>query len=97
MAMQEIVVRLSSQMVRELDLIALGKKIKRERALDHLIRDALRRERVWAEFDRKRKSPEWRRATKRLAEFRKHIKPIPESELDEEIQEAITAVRAQKK
>ena len=87
--------------MRALEQIALQKKINRVQVVTQIVEESLQREqvraRVWGELERKRKSPEWRKATKQLAEFRKHIKPIPESELGEEIQEAITAVRAQKK
>jgi len=100
MAMQEIVVRLPTDVLRDLDHLALQRKRKREQVVAELVKDSLRRERVregvLAEFARKRKSPEWRKATKRLAEFRKRVNYVPEEELDAAIREAVAAVRAQK-
>jgi hypothetical protein len=101
MAMQEITIRFPAQVLRGIDRIALEKKIKREQVVVGLVQDSLRRTRVrariLAEFERKRKSPEWHEATKQLAEFRKHIKRVPEAELEADIREAIAAVRAQQK
>ncbi|MBM3129730.1 MAG: hypothetical protein FJ009_14030 [Chloroflexi bacterium] len=98
MAMQEMVVRFPLQVLRGIDQIALEKKIKREQVVVGLVQESLRRERVraqvFAAFERKRKSPEWQKATKQLAEFRKHVKRVPEAELEADINEAITAVRA---
>lgn len=100
MAMQEITVRFPPEVMRALEQIALQKKINRAQVISQIVQESLSREQVraqaLAEWERKRASPEWHKATKRLAEFRKHIKPIPESELEDEIQEAITAVRARK-
>ena len=99
MAMREIVVRLSPKMARELDSIALEKKTKRERVLDRLLREALRREsvrrRVLEEFARKQASPEWNKAIKELKRFRARIRRVSEKELERDIQEAIVAVRKQ--
>ena len=101
MAMQEITVRFPPPSDARVGANRFAEKINRVQVVTQIVEESLQREqvraRVWAELERKRKSPEWRKANKQLAEFRKHIKPIPESELGEEIQEAITAVRAQKK
>jgi len=97
MAMQQVTVKFPSQVMRDLDQIALHKKMDRADLVAEIVEKSLRRERAWAEFERKRKSPEWRKATKQLMEFRKRIKRVPEAELEADIQEAITAVRAQQR
>ena len=100
MAMQEITIRLSPKMLRELDHLALEKKSKRERVLDHLLKEALRREsarrQILETMARRQASPEWNETFREIKRFRAKVKRHPEKEIEQDIHEAITAVRAQK-
>lgn len=100
MAMQEMIVRLSPKMMRELDQIALEKKTKREHVLDDLLKEALRRKSAHRQVQeimaRRQASPEWNEAFKEIKHFRAKVKRIPEKELEQDIQTAIAAVRGQK-
>ena len=97
MVMQEFVIRLSPRMVRELDHIALDKKSNRERVLDQLLKEALRREstrrQILETMARRQANPEWNETFKEIKRFRAKVRRHPEKELERDIQEAIAAVR----
>lgn len=93
--------RLTKREARELERLAMSKKLKRQQAARELFREALRRERmhehILQDMARRQASPEWKKTFERIENFRAKVRPIPEAELDADIEAAIRAVRRQRK
>ncbi len=89
--------RLTKREARELERLAMNKKLKRQQAARAIFREALRRESkheyVLQEMARRQASPEWSKTFERIEKFRAKVRPIPEAELDADIEAAIRAVR----
>jgi len=89
--------RLTKREARELERLAIRKRLKRDRAAREIFREALRRENVHEyvlqEMARRQASSEWKKTFERIEKFRAKVRPIPEAELDADIEAAIRAVR----
>lgn len=94
-------IRLTKREARELERLAMSRKLGRQQAAREIFREALRREsmhqHVLQEMARRQASPEWKETFKRIEEFRAKVKAIPEPELGADIEAAIRAVRKQTK
>ncbi len=93
MPIQEVVVYFPSKVIRNLDALAVQRRIKREEAVVELVEESLHRQQARATIlramARRQVSPRWNKAFQRLARLRNKVKETPDKELKEDIEAAV--------